>query len=846
MLRKIKMAASMEVASSPPLRTLSQPVETKDLMKKKDTEDRCLAVLTSGGDSQGMNAAVRAVVRIALFKGMKPYLVNEGYKGLVEGGELIKECQWTDVTHTMHKGGTIIGTARCKEFRERSGRLDAAANLVKARINNLVIIGGDGSLTGANIFKEEWKGLLEELVRKERITQEEAALLPYLNIVGLVGSIDNDMCGTDMTIGTDSALHRIIEAMDCLVSTASSHQRTFVLEIMGRNCGYLTIMAGIAVGAEWVLIPENPPKEGWEESMCDKLKSSREKGRRLNFILVAEGAIDQENKKITTSDVKKVIDSKLGFDTRVTVLGHVQRGGRPSAYDRILGTRMGAAAVQTLFEAKGEMDAFMIAIRGNEMTKLPLMSCVETTKKIGSALNERDFNRMQELRGSSFARNIKILKKLEACPTTTCKPESSPSSPSYTFAVMNVGAPAGGTNSCTRSFVRFLLYSGHTVLGIYSGFDGLKEGEIKNLDWSEVSEWGSVGGSKLGTTRTVPDDKSLDAIAKSLESHGIQGLLVVGGFEAFQSLIKLEEGRRKYPALCIPIVQVAATISNNVPGTEYSLGCDTALNVIVSACDILKQSATASRKRVFVVETMGGYCGYLATMGALAGGADSAYIFEESFNLDHLRKDVAHMVHKFKAGNFEKGIIMRNESCNNNYTTDFMTQMLAEEGKDYFIARSSVLGHLQQGDAPSPFDRILGTKYAYQSMNHLLECMERSTTSEGKVLATGSDTICVMGLVGVEYKPTPVSVLKDKCDMKYRIPNDQWWIQLRPLVRILARHADKKFHGETDMIDDDTRSKEPHPPQFKGLSMNDVKPFLPPLLVLGAMIAMTFARLNNW
>ena len=847
-LTRFKMASIEEVSSSPSLHTLAKLVHMKSLHDEPDGEERRLAVLTSGGDSQGMNAAVRAVVRIALFKGMKPYLIMEGYNGLVEGGEHIKEGKWTEVSYIMHVGGTVIGTARCQDFRQRAGRLCAAKNLIKSKINNLVIIGGDGSLTGANLFKEEWTGLLKELVSDGRITEEEASSLPYLNIVGLVGSIDNDMCGTDMTIGTDSALHRIIEAMDCLVSTASSHQRTFVLEIMGRNCGYLAIMAGIAVGADWVLIPENPPKPGWEETMCEKLKASRKRGRRLNFILVAEGAIDQEKKKISTTDVKKVIDEKLGYDTRVTVLGHVQRGGKPSAYDRILGTRMGTAAVLTLCEAKGEIDAVMIAIQGNQMTTVPLMSCVEKTKKISSALEDRNFKHVQELRGPSFSRNIKILKKLEACMAAPTGSESDSASPHYTFAVMNVGAPAGGTNSCTRSFVRLMLYSGHTVLGIHSGFDGLKRNELVELDWAKVSEWGSVGGSKLGTTRTVPDDKSLAACAKVLESRGVQGLLVVGGFEAFQCLIKLEEGRHKHPALCIPIVQVAATISNNVPGTEYSLGCDTALNVIISACDVLKQSATASRKRVFVVETMGGYCGYLATMGALAGGADNAYIFEEPFTLDDLRNDVAHMVNKFQAGNFEKGIIIRNESCNDNFTTDFMTRMLAEEGKNYYIARSSVLGHLQQGDAPSPFDRILGTKYAYQAMNYLLETTERSKTSEGRVLATGSDTVCVMGLVGVEYGGTPVSVLKEKTDMKHRILRDQWWLQLRPLVRVLARHADTKFHGEMSAegrVPKPSPTPPPTPPPSPSPPPIDVKPFLPLLICVAVVAMMTIAKLSN-
>lgn len=778
-----------------------------------------VAILTSGGDSQGMNAALRAVVRLSLHKGIKPYLVEEGYNGLVEGGDNIKECNWGSVSYVMHKGGTVIGTARCGEFRSQEGRLRAAKNLVSVGINNLVVIGGDGSLTGANLFKEEWKELLDKLVTDGQITHKVSTSYPYLNIVGLVGSIDNDMCGTDMTIGTDSALHRIIEALDCISSTASSHQRTFILEIMGRNCGYLTVMAGIACGADWVLIPENPPKPGWEDAMCEKLETCRKQGRRLNFILVAEGAIDQERRKLTPEYVKETIDSRLNYDTRITVLGHVQRGGKPSAYDRILGTRMGAAAAISLSNAEGEVEPVMIAIQGNEITEAPLMECVKRTRNIDTALSKCQFDEVQKLRGPSFLRNVKILKKLESC-----SPEGE-STPRYTFAVMNVGAPAGGTNSCTRSFVRLLLYSGHTVLGIQRGFDGLANNDVIELDWLEVSEWGSLGGSQLGTTRTQPTNNTLPLIASIIEKHGIQGLLVVGGFESFQSLLILEENRHKYPALCIPIIQVAATISNNVPGTEYSLGCDTALNVMVTACDVLKQSATACRKRLFVVESMGGYCGYLATMSALAGGADNAYIFEESVKLADLQRDAQHLVQKFKGGNFERGLIIRNENCSKNYTTDFITQMLAEEGKDYFIARSIVLGHLQQGDQPTPFDRILATKYAHHSVDWLLE-----------QVANGNDAVCVLGLVGVEYVASPVTNLREKSDMKHRIPLKQWWRELRPLIRILSRHVDTEFTGETH------REKPLRP---TGTTSSDRRFWIPPLVMIGAIFAIfTLAKLS--
>ncbi len=211
-----------------------------------------IGVLTSGGDAQGMNAAVRAVVRSALNLGVAVHAIFEGYQGMVDGGDRIRSLSWDDVGSILHRGGTIIGTARCPVFREREGRLAAARNLLRHGIDRLVVIGGDGSLTGANLFRQEWASLVAELVERGDIDELTAQRHPALMITGLVGSIDNDMVGTDMTIGADSALHRIVEAIDAITSTAASHQRTFVVEVMGRHCGYLALMSAIAGGADYL------------------------------------------------------------------------------------------------------------------------------------------------------------------------------------------------------------------------------------------------------------------------------------------------------------------------------------------------------------------------------------------------------------------------------------------------------------------------------------------------------------------------------------------------------------------------------------------------------------------
>ena len=190
-----------------------------------------LAVLTSGGDAPGMNAAVRAVVRAGLAQGCEVYAVHEGYRGLVDGGDLVRRAAWSDVSDVLRRGGTVLGTARCQAFRTREGRRAAARTLVTHEIDRLVVVGGDGSLTGADIFRREWTSLLAELVEGGELKAEEAARHPALSVVGLVGSIDNDMAGTDMTIGTDTALHRITEAIDAITSTAVSHRRAFVVDV---------------------------------------------------------------------------------------------------------------------------------------------------------------------------------------------------------------------------------------------------------------------------------------------------------------------------------------------------------------------------------------------------------------------------------------------------------------------------------------------------------------------------------------------------------------------------------------------------------------------------------------
>uniref|UniRef100_A0A669BFP2 Phosphofructokinase, platelet n=1 Tax=Oreochromis niloticus TaxID=8128 RepID=A0A669BFP2_ORENI len=699
---------------------------------------------------------------------------------MVDGGDNIKEAKWESVSSMLQVGGTVIGSARCKDFRTHEGRLKAAHNLVQRDITNLCVIGGDGSLTGANLFREEWSSLLEELLQQGLIDEEATQRNSELHIVGMVGSIDNDFCGTDMTIGTDSALHRIIEVVDAIMTTAQSHQRTFVLEVMGRHCGYLALVSALACGADWVFIPEMPPEDGWEDNMCQKLSEIRSRGSRLNIIIVAEGATDRQGQHITSDFVKDLVVRRLGFDTRVTILGHVQRGGTPSAFDRILASRMGVEAVLALLEASANTPACVVSLVGNQAVRLPLMECVQM---VSMFVLETDMR-------LSFENNLSTYRLLSFRKADSELPN----------VIMNVGAPAAGMNAAVRSAVRVGITEGHKMFAVNDGFEGFYKGQIKEIKWGDVGGWTGQGGSLLGTKRTLPG-KHLDKIAEQMRIHNINALLVVGGFEAFESILQLYVARADYEEFCIPMCILPATISNNVPGTDLSLGADTSLNAIVETCDRIKQSASGTKRRVFIIETMGGYCGYLATVGGLAAGADTVYIYEEPFDIRDLQANVEHLTEKMKTS-IQRGTGAQN--CNENFTTDFIYQLYSEEGRGVFDCRKNILGHMQQGGAPSPFDRNFGTKIAAKAMQWITRTLKESYKG-GRVFANSEETACLLGMRRRTLVFQPVAQLRDETDFVHRIPKEQWWLKLRPLMKILAKYKTSYDVSDSGQLEHVTR-----------------------------------------
>lgn len=310
---------------------------------------KAIAVMTSGGDSPGMNAAARAVVRTALYEGVKVYGINNGYQGMLDDD--IEELTSRSVSDLIQRGGTFLGTARCPEFKTPEGRRKGYENLVKRGIEGLVIIGGDGSLTGGSLLSKE----------------------TGMPIVGLPGTIDNDVWGMDYTIGCDTAANTIVDAINKLRDTASAHRRIMLVEVMGRNSGWLAMMSGIAGGAEFILVPEVKFNI---DTMCEEIKAMYDAGKRYSIIVVAEGAG-------SAIEIGKAVEEKTGIDTRVSVLGHIQRGGSPSVEDRMKASMLGEKAALAIISGASDV---VFGFNEGKVVAVNLFESVNNTKTLDPEL----------------------------------------------------------------------------------------------------------------------------------------------------------------------------------------------------------------------------------------------------------------------------------------------------------------------------------------------------------------------------------------------------------------------------------------------------------------------------
>lgn len=312
-----------------------------------------IAVLTSGGDAPGMNAAVRAVVRTSIFYKLECFVVYQGYQGLIEGN--LKQVSARSVNNIVNKGGTILKSARSLEFRTPAGRKKAYDNLLKNDIDGLVVIGGDGSFTGAMIFQEEFN----------------------FPIIGIPGTIDNDIFGTQYTLGYDTAINTVVEVIDKIRDTASSHNRLFFVEVMGRDAGHIALNSGIGAGAEEILIPE---EDRGLKQLLRSLKKSEKSGKSSSIVVVAEG--DKTGKNVF--ELAQYVEQNLPYyEVRVSVLGHMQRGGAPSCFDRVLASRMGVHAVESL---QNGFSNVMVGVFNDQMKLTPLDQAIKGKSEINKDL----------------------------------------------------------------------------------------------------------------------------------------------------------------------------------------------------------------------------------------------------------------------------------------------------------------------------------------------------------------------------------------------------------------------------------------------------------------------------
>jgi 6-phosphofructokinase 1 len=530
-------------------------------------------------------------------------------------------------------------------------------------------------------------------------------------------------------------------------------------------------MSALATGASAALIPEHPPlRDDWEDELCELLHAGRANGRRQSIVVVAEGATDRLGRPISGAHIRQLLEERLGEDTRLTVLGHVQRGGTPSAFDRYQSTVLGHAAVEGLLSATPTSVPQLIGVRGYQVTRAPLVECVAATRQVATLLGQRRYPEAMALRGVVFAGAVDTFRTI-----MQARPSGAPAGQrTLRLAILHAGDPAPGMNTATRAAARLGLDHGHTMFGVRGGFAGLGRGDLVELDWQSVSGWGRRGGAELGTSSSVPAGDELASLLQQLALWQIDGLLVIGGRAGYTTAAQLQSHMAARPGRSLPIVCLPASIANDLPGTGTSIGADSALNTIVKILDLVKQTAVATRQ-CYVVETAGGGCGYLTLMSGLAVGAEQVYLPEDGITLAGLQADVAQLNQGFAAGK-RLGLMLRNECADPIYTTGFLRALFEKEGGNLFDVQQVVLGQLAQGGSPSPLDRALATRLAAQGISRLV------------AEAEGGRQVCLCaGISGGDVNFRDLGELGAAAETEGWRPDDQWWRELRPILDVMAQ-----------------------------------------------------------
>ncbi|KAI5191162.1 6-phosphofructokinase 1 [Nematocida sp. AWRm77] len=606
-------------------------------------EPKTLGILTSGGDAPGMNSAIWAVVKAGIKNGAKTLGVFSGFEGLI--ADSVREISEEEAASHMHEGGTFLKSARSKEFCTPEGIAKACATIRKHGINALVVIGGDGTMCGAGALAEA---------------------CPDLSVVFIPGSIDNDIPGTE-SIGAATALHKIIESIDCIESTMASHERGFVLEVMGRDCGWLALYAAFATDAAYVFVPEYPQGPSWKEEFKAAVQVQ---GKMCTYVILAEGAKHKDGSKITGQEICEALE-ELGVETRQIVLGHTQRGGAPCASDRLIAPTLGVAAAEVALSKPG---AYAIYINTTEKI-VDLHACIKQCKASKELMSRQEEAGVLKARGKEF---VEIYKELQM---------TTPTAPKETYAVATVGALGAGSEALISNLKKYARFH---------------EKDIRDLSTHPYFQKRS--------SKSKPADTDISALKTHLSSTACTTLILIGGLDALHEANRLSN--------VVPSIYVLpCTVSNNVPGTATSIGSDTALDTITALCDNLKINAT--RNIAYIVEVHGGACGYLSVSTALAMGAIDCYFPEETRILKRLARSVKYLNGYFKKATSPQ-LIIRGNGAMKGVCIDTAAKILEQDGARTYVVRQCSLGHVQKGNKPTAVDRVRAAKTALYAVKSTL------------------------------------------------------------------------------------------------------------------------------
>lgn len=807
------------------------PLEIMDMMGNKvvvtfvgwERMNR-IAIVTSGGDAPGMNSAIKSIIRTGIKWGASVYGVYDGYDGLINNN--IRKLNWDTETHSSSQGGTVLLSARSQKFMEKDGRRLAVLNMIRRRINCMIVLGGDGSLKGAMALRNEFRDHMRALIKEGKVSMrdlrrikasrarldssgetdreqtgtdgsgvgysdfygkpecykanpsvyhdlnssedisegledghsEEMADLDDiekyvydLKVVGIPATIDNDISGATISLGEDTAIQRVIEAIDHLMSTMKSHSRTFVIEVMGRKCGWIALMSALASAADYALLPEAPAE--WRKEVIATLRTARKHGRTGTFVIVAEGAVERDGTPISASGVVDEI-ARHGIDVRLLKLGHIQRGGPTSAQDRIYGTLLGIKAVEISLGAA--RDPVMISVFRDEFEETDLRVVIENNELIEKLQEGRRFDEILSRRSSFFQLAHSYFRKSLMVDAKAIGDELPHGHKRARIGILQFGHRSSGMNAVLNAVVQYSLVMGMDPYYIPNGFEGLVKSQAVRARPYEFSSDVNSGGSAIGVGNCW--DMDISEIQKKIDESKWSSLVVIGGSKA----LRIIKGLRN-----VNVVLVPASSYNNIPGIDMSIGADTALNTILKVSDVSKLNAFAYKNNVFVVEIGGESCGYLSLMGGIAAGAFEVFIPERKYLIGHLSEAAQRLRSRFREKSRMGIVIFRNEKTFCSIPTESFCKILKADSEGLFETDYSILGHIQQGLNPSPIDRINAVVLGIEAVD----------------LCMGGCGVGVVGLFKDKTRFTRISeALEDFDDALDRV-REPYWLKYSNICR---------------------------------------------------------------